>query len=168
MPIIKRGQSKSDTHSAPEPKSNASGIKKRIPPKNKLIYTSREGVLVVKTPAETTRWPNEFRLRIVRDYVPPKHLMRATSFYEKYVDTGGQEYIYRLNSHSVMVRQPYEVIENSNYIVVLRTEVIDVDRKKAMYLYHDAPAMRCLMTWAFLKHQTVPGMPKLNVYEWSP
>jgi hypothetical protein len=168
MPIVKRGQSKSDAHKAPEKNLNGAGITKRIPPKNKLIYTSREGLLIVKTPAETTKWPTDFRLRIVRDYVPPKQLMPLRQFKEKYIDTGDQDHVYRLGQHEVMVKQPFEIIESSSYVVVLRTEVIDVKNKKAMFLYHDAPAMRCLMTWAFLKGKTVPGMPKLSVYEWSP
>jgi hypothetical protein len=170
MPIKKRGKSAPSTkRKFYRPKRNkddapSKGFKKRKPDSEKLIYTSAEGILIVKTPASCTSWPNDLRLRLVRDYMSPKTLVREDAYIDKFVTNGFQDNIYKAGNHRVQVRQPAEKIEGSPYVAVLRTEVCDLDRSECMYLYHDDPAMRILMTWAFLNQKEIPGMPKLDIY----
>ncbi len=166
MPIVRRN--KGDKPATASSSTKTEGIKKRIPAKEKLIYTSKEGVLVVKTPALCTKWPTPFRMRLVSDYVAPRTLMSVDAYARKFVDTGYQDEVYRINKIDIRIRQPAELLQNSRHLVVLRTEVCNISQNRCMYLYHDEPAMRVLMTYAFLFGKVIPGMPKLDIYDYIP
>lgn len=140
-------------------------IVRRKPNSKKLIYTV-DGVLVVKTPAECTKWPQAFRMRLVHEYLAPKSLVSASEFRRHFIDNGAQNEIYLVGrpKRRMLVQQPYEPV-NRTHLVVLRTEVVDVATKRAMFLYHPDPAMRVLMTYAFMYGKEIPGLPELHIYD---
>lgn len=90
------------------------------------------------------------------------------AYARKFVDTGYQDEVYRINKIDIRIRQPAELLQNSRHLVVLRTEVCNISQNRCMYLYHDEPAMRVLMTYAFLFGKVIPGMPKLDIYDYIP
>lgn len=148
---------------APEPEVKLPRIKKRT--SRPYVYTD-QGVLVVRTPAETTKWSHDFRLRIIRDYVPPRTIKMGSDFRKNFLENGNQETVYRVAGKSVRVIQPYE--EVSGAFIVLRTEVIDVTTKRALFLNHQDAAMRMLIVFAFLKEKKIVGIPDLQVADWTP
>lgn len=139
-------------------------IKKRKPMKESAVYLDGD-VLVVKTPPECTRWPQDFRLRLVRDFRPNKTIMPASLYIELYADRGLQNKIHKIMGRSVRIHNVMEPVAPT-HVVLLRTEVIDIAAKKAMYLYHDDPAMRILMVYSFLQDKTIAGVPQLEVYDY--
>lgn len=145
-------------------------IKKRkeIPPAPKrenYVYTDTDGLIVIKTPPACSRWPQPFRMRIVRDYVPPKTIKTASDYHSHFSDNGYQNETYLVQGKKLMVRQPIEALDNQTHLIVLRTEVIDVRDCKAMFLYHEDPAIRSLMVYSFITGETLGGIPRLEIYD---
>jgi hypothetical protein len=132
--------------------------------KQSAVYFDGD-VLVVKTPQECTMWPQDFRLRLVRDFRPNKTAMTATMYSETYAANGLQSKVHRVMGRNVRIHNVMEPV-GLTHVVLLRTEIIDIAAKKAMYLYHDDPAMRILMVYSFLKELTIAGVPQLEVYDY--
>jgi hypothetical protein len=137
-------------------------IKKRF---GKYVKRLEDGSVEIRTPVDCTRWDNEFRLRIVRDYLPPRTML------DKHVYRGrfDPSVVYHIQGKAVMFNQPVEALENmpKNYIVV-RSEVIDVAARRAMFLKHSEPAMRMLMVYSFIIGQGLTGVSLFSTYDWQP
>lgn len=136
-------------------------IKKRRSRRSEFVYLDKN-ILVVKTPAECTKWPNAFRLRIVKDYTPPRQLRMSTEFHKNFVDNGNQANVYNVAGKQVKVVQPFQPIASAQ-IVVIRTDVINVQTGMRLFLHHNDPAMRMLMVYAFLNDLEIGGVPKLDI-----
>lgn len=136
-------------------------IKKRTP-FSKYVYLD-DSVLVVRTPPECSKWAQDFRLRIVRDYVKPRTMKLLIEFERNFINNGYQEAVYRVMRKSVGVKQAYQGVPDSSQVIVINTKIIDYDSKQVLYLKHDNPAMRMLMVYAFLTGMQVGGMPTLDV-----
>lgn len=138
-------------------------IKKRGPMTSEYVYLDR-GLLVVKTPKSCSKWNQDFRLRIVRDYIEPRTLKSKADFEKNYIDNGFQTAIYRVAGYHLRVTQPtYSLDANPNHLVVLRTDVENMDTGKTMFLNHKDPAMRILLVYCFLSGERPGGVPKLNI-----
>jgi hypothetical protein len=140
-------------------------IVRRKAAKDRLVYISK-GQLVVKTPSECTRWPQELRLQLVRDYIGPRTLMTIANYEKNVILRGYRDTVYKVAGTKIKIGHPYETV-GKNQIVVLRTEVINLNIKKAMYLYHSDPAMRILMAWSFITDTPTSGVPKMDVYHYT-
>lgn len=164
MPIKKRRKGGvAETSEAPKPPKpkTAVKIKKRSPMSSKYVYTD-QGVLVVRTPAATVKWDNDFRMRIVFHYAAPRTLMPATDYQRKFEQKDFQTKTYRVEGNEVGVCQPAEYLGTSQ-VVVLRTDVINYTTGKRMFLSHKDPAMRMLMVYCFLRGEVIGGVPKLVI-----
>jgi len=185
MPIKKRGGGTVKLP-APKPKAKVSGIpkkpkidkptetkkvtplkslniKKRGPMTSEYVYLDG-GLIVVKTPKPCAKWNQEFRLRIVRDYVEPKTLKNKTDFERNFVDNGYQTAIYKVAGNRIRVVQPTQDLDGSpNHTVVLRTEIENLTTGKKITLKHKDPAMRILIVFCFLTGERPGGVPKLNI-----
>lgn len=140
-------------------------VAKRWPLSDEQYVSTDDGVLSVRTPKECTNWPNDFRMRIVRDYREPRSMIDK-SLLEKLYDP---ETVYAIGKRRLMFRQPYETLDNArNKVVILRTEIIDLTDKKAMTLQHRDPAMRILMVYAFTRRMSFNGVASFSVYDWQP
>lgn len=184
MPIMKRGggikKVSRPNHSKPKAKKPApkpapvkkaeppktpprtSHIKKRKPLQSEYVYWDGDE-LVVRTPKECTRWSHDFRLRIIRDYVPPKTSRPGRHFKTQFLDNGFQERTYQVQGHTLSIRQPFEILANSTSVVVLRTDVYDHTTGRKMFLKHDHPAMRILMVYEFICQKEIGGVPSLRI-----
>lgn len=139
-------------------------VKRARPVPSKYVYTDK-GILVVKTPPETTKWPHDFRLRIVRDYIAPNKLVRAEELAHAY----DPKEIYSVQGHRVLFRQSTEEVPRIRGVVLVKaTEVIDLDSKRVMFLSHGDPAMRVLMVYCFLTQMTMWGVASYSTYDWKP
>jgi hypothetical protein len=137
----------------------------RVPEtESKYVYTD-QGVLVVRTPAECTKWDNEFRIRIVRDYVPPRTLMLERDYTAKHVEGEKQERTYLVADHKLQVNHPTSPLSDVGKVIVLRTDILDLTAGKRLFLYHSDPAMRILMIYSFIKSVKIGGVPKLDIAE---
>ena len=134
---------------------------------SKYVYTDG-GVLVVKTPAVTNKWDNEFRLRIIRDYKAPRTLTMLSEYNNRYVDSGVQQATYKIMGKKLQVHYPDEPIVGAAQTVVLRTDVINLTDGKRLFLNHEEAAMRVLMVYCFLTGGNLGGVPKLIVDEYPP
>ena len=138
-------------------------VKKRGPMTSDYVYLDR-GMLVIKTPKPCSRWNQDFRLRIVRDYIEPRTLKTAADFAKYHLDNGYQTTIYKVAGHRVRVTNATQPLDgNPNHIVVLRTDVENVDTGETMFLSHKDPAMRILLVYCFLTGERPGGVPKLNI-----
>jgi hypothetical protein len=145
--------------------------RKELPPAPKrtnFVYTDDDGLIVVKTPPACSRWPQPFRMRIVRDYVPPKTIKTYTDYEAKFVENGYQDEVYVVQGIKLKVRQPIEALDNSTHVVILRTEIVNIREDKSMFLYHDDPAIRSLMVYSFITGERLGGIPQLQIYETRP
>lgn len=119
------------------------------------------GEVVTRTPAECTSWDNEFRLRVVRDYKAPRTMMETRAI-PKYPDKE-----YKIQGRQVRFRQIFKELDNfASRVVCVRTEIIDVKRKKGMVLTHDEPAMRMLMIYSFLTEKEYGGVAPFQTFDW--
>lgn len=139
------------------PRVSVSGIKRRRATSSRYVYVDG-GALVVRTPAECTKWPNDFRRYLVSEYIPPKTL-KALS--EMRVSEKAPP-LFNIAGCNVSVRHPYEDV-GAGQAVVLCTRVINHDTGKSLFLNHDNPAMRVLMVYAFLHSAEIGGLPKLII-----
>ena len=152
----------------PKPAPKLTKLKRRQPMTSKYVYTDG-GVLVIKTPAVTGRWDNEFRLRIIRDYKAVRSLTMNNEYQKRYVETGIQQQTYNICGKKVRVEYPTEPLTGTpTHTVVLRTDVINVTDGTRLFLNHEEPAMRVLMVYCFLTGKTLGGVPKLIVDEYPP
>jgi hypothetical protein len=137
-------------------------IKKRF---GKYVRKLDDGSVEIRTPFDCTKWDNEFRLRIVRDYLPPRTLLDKHVYRARFDPST----IYRVQGKAVMFNQPVEALDNmpKSYVVV-RTEVVDVSANKAMFLKHSEPAMRMLMVYSFLLGKELAGVSLFSTYDWQP
>lgn len=142
-----------------EKKHPVINVKKRKPPESRYVYLDGS-TLVVRTPAECTKWPTDFRMRIIANYTPPR-TMKSIADYEKN-NADSKSTVYRIGVSKLMVRQPYEEVGYGR-LVVLRTEVVNLTSKKTLFLNHDDPAMRVLMVYSFIHEETFGGVPKLVI-----
>jgi hypothetical protein len=147
-----------EQQAAEQPKLPAK-IKRR---KSKPLVYVDDGVLVVRTPAETTKWDHEFRLAIVRDYRNPKTLKMASEFARIKVDRG-----FLVLGRKVHVRHVYQELA-SGQVVVLGMQVADLATNRVLSLVHADAAMRVLMVYAFLREVKIAGVPDLDIAEWTP
>lgn len=136
-------------------------IKRRKHSKVYVYYDN--GHLVIKTPATVTGWPDAFRFRIVRDYIPPRTLKSASEYTEHILPLQGT--VYKINGAPVKVLQPFEALTKERKLVVLRTEVVNLQTKQAMFLNHDEPAMRMLAVYSFLYNEPVAGCAQMSIYD---
>lgn len=162
-PAAKRQPVVTSMYDPPKPKPKLN-VPKRKAVSSEFVYTE-QGVLVVKTPAECTRWSQAFRLRIIRDYISPKTMRSQHEFMRHFVLNGAQDAVYDVAGHKVMVKQPFEQIDQANQVIVLRTDVHDLTTGRKMFLKHSDPAMRILMVYEFLHQREIGGVPKLRIAE---
>lgn len=138
-------------------------IKKRNADKRNYVFVTPDGGLQIKTPAPCTKWDQEFRLRIVRDYVPPRTL-RSIAEHKRLLQTlNNEDKTYRIGGKLLRVRHPTENIDQPNYTVILRTDVQNLSSGKEMFLRHPDPAMRILMVYTFLTGEDIYGVPDLQI-----
>lgn len=149
----------------PKPTPTLSKVKRRNPMSSEYVYTDG-GVLVIKTPPVATQWDNEFRMRIIRDYTPPRTLKMISEYQQKYEDTDVQKQVFKILGKKVQVHYPHEPITATAQTVVLRTDVVNLTDGKRLFLNHREPAMRVLMVYCFLTETVLGGVPKLIVDEY--
>lgn len=138
------------------------GIKKRTTlPRKPLIY-SDQGVLVVKTPAVCTRWPTDFRIKLVADYPKPLLMCSRIDYDQRFGKS--DKTIHKVSGHRLQVLHPIEDLPSAGRVVILRTEVHNVDTKKTAIIAHDNPAMRILMTYHFLTGENIAGLAPYETY----
>lgn len=150
---------------APKPMPKLTNVKRRQPMTSKYVYTDG-GVLVIKAPASASKWDNEFRLRIIRDYKAPRTLTMLSEYRNRYQDSGIQEATYKVMGKQLRVVYPDEPIVGAAQTVVLRTDVINITDGQRLFLNHEEAAMRVLMVYCFLTGKTLGGVPKLIVDEY--
>lgn len=176
MPIKKRGGGfvKLSKNPKPQPSRTKPAKKKTITPKKawntKLTTVKRRkssssryvyldgGILVVKTPAECTNWPTEFRKHLIGGYIAPRTLRPLS----EYKDTERAPHIYKIGGQLLSVSHPFEDV-GVGQAVVLCTRINNHTTKKSLFLNHPDPAMRVLMVYAFLHDAQIGGVPKLII-----
>lgn len=137
-------------------------IKRRLSARRSSYVYTDNGVLVVKTPAACTRWPNDFRLRIVRDYAKPKTLFSASEFEQHFLHNDKQKTVYNVEGQRVRVINTYKEL-SSGQVVLLTNEIHRLDIRTKLTFEHPDPAMRILMVYAYLTDASIGGVPKLHV-----
>ncbi len=137
-------------------------IRKRF---GQFVKRLPDGTVEIRTPADCTNWGNDFRKRIIGDYLAPNVLIDVVTYNNRFkTDT-----IYHVQGKRVMFRQPTRELANMpKALVVLRTEVIDVTTKRVMLLKHSEPAMRVLMVYSFLVEKRFDGVALFDTYDWHP
>lgn len=134
-------------------------IKKRFGKYVKIV----DGSVEIRTPVECTKWDTEFRLRIVRDYVPPKTMLDKNTYRVRF----DPSHVYLVQGRRVLFQQPGVVLDNMpNSVVVTRTEVVDIQANRAMFLKHSEPAMRVLMVYSFVTGKLFDGVSLYDTYDW--
>lgn len=140
-------------------------VAKRWPHSDEQYVTVEKGVVSIRTPKECTKWPHDFRLRIIRDYKAPRTLSDKAVLARTY-DTGT---VYQVGGKELLFRQTFEELQNApNKIIILRNEIVDLADNKAMALEHPDPAMRVLMVYAFIRRMSFNGVASFSVYDWQP
>lgn len=169
--LARRKKQVSEKTPSPIPKKKAppklTNVKRRLPMTSDYVYTDG-GVLVIKTPPTATRWNNDFRVRIIRDYIAPRTLKLMAEFERSYIDSNIQKEIHTVMGKRVMVNYPHERMENTRHCVVLRTDVVNLSEGTKLFLHHEEPAMRVLMVYCFLAKKQLGGVPKLIVDDYRP
>lgn len=140
-------------------------IARRWPQSSEQYVTVENGCVTVRTPKECTYWPTEFRMRIVRDYRPPNTIVDREALRHLYDPAT----VYAVSGSRLLFRQLLQTAPSiATKALVIRTEVIDMDRRQAMCLLHSDPAMRVMMVYAFIKRMSFNGVASFSVYDWQP
>ena len=117
------------------------------------------GILVVKTPSECTRWPHDFRKRIVADYTWDKWI--PNSQLESFMRQLPQDHVYAFAGRKVRVTNHMKIVPPGTLFT--KTEVQRLDTGMSMILRYSEPAMRVLLVYAFLRDEEIPGLPKMRI-----
>jgi hypothetical protein len=143
-------------------------IKRRSGKIGKDVYVFIDATygLQIKTPAPCIRWDHDFRLRIVRDYVPPKTLRSFSEHKSLTARANNPDTTYKVAGKQLQVRHPSQTITDKNYVVVLRTDILNLTDGKQLYLCHEDPAMRILMVYSFLTGIVFGGVPDLQIADY--
>lgn len=137
-------------------------IKKRF---GKFVRRLPNGSVEIRTPVECTRWDTDFRLRVIRDYLPPKHMIDKITYRNRF----DPAHVYTVQGKRVLFKQPAIVLDNMpNSYVIEKTEVVDLSTARAMFLKHSEPAMRILMVFSFLMEKEFSGISLFDSYDWHP
>lgn len=137
-------------------------IKKRF---GKFVKHLPDNSVEIRTPASCTSWDMDFRLRIIRDYLPPNAMLDKNTYHNRFDPSR----VYKVQGKLVMFQQPATVLENMpNSYVITKTQVIDVAAGRAMFLRHSEPAMRILMVYSFLVEKSFDGVSLFDTYDWHP
>lgn len=136
-------------------------IKKRF---SQFVRREPDGSVSLHTPSDCTLWDHEFRLRIVRDYLPPRTLVDRMTYARRF----DPKTVYVVQGRKLLFRQPiHEIDDMPSKVLVVRNEVIDVQRKRAFTLKHPEPAMRMLMVYSFVMQTTYAGVALFDTYDWQ-
>lgn len=131
-------------------------IKKRHPRSSKYVF-SDGGMLVVRTPAECSRWPVALRKHLISGYIPPSTTVHSLAAFHK--QTEG-DLDFRIAGRNIRIVYRYGEI---NAYEVLVHGVYVLAGSDALLLNHPDAAMRVLMAYAFLHDEAIGGLPKLTI-----
>lgn len=127
------------------------------------VVLNPKGGLIVRTPATCTSWDNNFRQRITAGYTAPKTVRNQRTYEEEYEKQALGHEVYKVAKQKLRVVQPAEYLENSPYVIVLRTDVENLTTGKKLFLNHEDPAMRMLMIYVFITGEKISGVPELHI-----
>lgn len=134
--------------------------------KTTYVYIDDKHGLQVKTPSTCNHWDQAFRLRIVRDHVQPRTLRSLSDHKAALSKINNPDHVYKVSGQRVRVENVAEQIQDKGYIVILRTDVINISTSKRMFLCHTDPAMRMLMVYSFLTGEQIGGVPDLQIADY--
>lgn len=127
------------------------------------VYVQPDGLLVVRTPALCTKWRNDFRMRIVRDYIAPRTLRKLVDHQQSIETTHNEKQTYRIMGQTLRITHPTQSIEQPHFTVVLRTDIENLSKGNKLFLNHEDPAMRMLMVYSYLSGEKIGGVPELQI-----
>jgi hypothetical protein len=115
-----------------------------------------------RTPSDVVMWPQTFRERIIRDWNFPNASGMYDSDYSAYARHMEKEK-WSIRGHTVTMKVKHLRHSSGRYIPL--TFVLSNKNDKALLLDNHNPIIRSLMTYSFLKSETIGGLPELKLID---
>jgi hypothetical protein len=110
-----------------------------------------------RTPSDVVMWPQGFRERIIRDWFYPNASGMYPADYAAYArNMENGTWVIRSNTVSLKVKH---FRHSSNRLIPL-TFVISNKHTQALLLDNQNPIIRSLMTYSFLRNESIGGLPE--------
>lgn len=128
-----------------------------------VVKDTKTGAICYKVPSPCVSWPQEFRLRLVRDWHGNATTMaiQQAEAYTRYM-TVTPFTVQRVGVQFFVKTTP--VAGNKNRLIV-DTLLFADGHETAISLYHGNPAVRSLMAYSYITGEYIGGMPKLRYVE---
>lgn len=141
-------------------------IIRRKPQTSQYVWLDDKGVLNVKVPSACVMWPDNFRLRLSKLWLPPGRVFQRNKFLEEYVDNGLSDEIYRVDGLKVKVYYRFSPLASPKNGIVINATVLErVATGVGIELVHPEFAFRNLQAFEFLHGVSIGGVPTTKQVE---